>query len=84
MPARLHGLIVSPFLVASTAGPLPYDLDECQHRRDEFRTLQAEVITTGFSKAENRAATPNELENMKAMRFECEYRDVKPSLGDPA
>lgn len=70
--------------IGGAAGPLPYDMAECERRRDEFRALQSEVIATGYSKEQKRYATPDEMANIKAMRFECEYRPDRPVLGSPA
>ncbi|MBB3411226.1 hypothetical protein FHT87_005179 [Rhizobium sp. BK316] len=70
--------------IGGVAGPLPYDMKECESRRDVFRAKTQEVIDTGFSKAENRNVTAKELAALKTMRFECEYHQARPSLGVPA
>jgi hypothetical protein len=84
MAAKLFLIIYAGSQIGGSAGPLPYGMDECERRRDQFRTSQAEVLETGFSKEQNRKLTPEELEGIKAMRFECEYREIRPALGSAA
>lgn len=81
---KLFLIIYAGYVIGGSAGPLPYDMSECERRRDEFRLLQSEVMQTGYSKEQNRSLTAAELSGIKAMRFECEWRDSRPSLGSPA
>lgn len=78
---KLFLIIYAGSQIGGFAGPLPYGMEECVKRRDVYRASQAEVIDTGFSKRLNRRLTDAEMANMRAMRFECEWRGLKPSLG---
>ena len=79
---KLFLIIYAGSQIGGLAGPLPYDMDECERRRDEFRAAQSEAIETRYSKALKRYATDEEMINMKEMSFECEWRSVRPKLGD--
>lgn len=83
MGMKLFLIIYSAGQIGGVAGPLPYDMKECEYRRDEFRSKQQELFDTKFSKALNRPATEEEIEKTKDMKFECEYRETRPKLGDP-
>ncbi|NSZ57789.1 hypothetical protein FY145_07060 [Agrobacterium tumefaciens] len=81
---KLFLVIYAGSHIGGVAGPLPYGVDECERRRDQFRSSQAEVIETGFSKEKARALTEEEIAGIKAMRFECEWREFRPRLGPAA
>jgi hypothetical protein len=76
--SKLFLIIYAGAQIGGAAGPLPYGMDECERRRDEFRAAQTEVLATGFSKAEGRKVTQDEIEDLKQVRFECEYREARP------
>jgi hypothetical protein len=57
-------------------------MEECQRHRDTLRASQQEVISTGFSKPLNRQITDEEMSKVKAMRFECEWRDTRPVIAE--
>lgn len=78
---KLFLIIYAGSQIGGAAGPLPYGMYECERRRDEFRAAQSEAISTGFSKPQNRALSADELSGIKAMRFECEYRNGRPTVG---
>ena len=78
---KLFLIIYAGSQIGGFAGPLPYGMDECVKRRDVYRAAQAEVVETGFSKQMNRKLTEAEMKNVRAMRFECEWRGLKPTLG---
>lgn len=78
---KLFLIIYAGSHIGGSAGPLPYDMQECENRRDVFRASQAKVIETGFSEQMNRKLTEQEMADMKAMRFECEWREFRPKLG---
>ena len=78
---KLFLVIYAGSHIGGVAGPLPYGIDECEQRRDTFRNAQAQVIETGFSKEMGRYLTDDEMTNMKAMRFECEWHEFRPQLG---
>lgn len=78
---KLFLIIYAGNIIGGSAGPLPYDMAECERRRDEFRTLQSEAVRSGFSKEQNRQLSDGELSRIKDMRFECEYRENRPRLG---
>lgn len=81
---KLFLIIYAGTAIGGSVGPLPYGMDECERRRDDFRARQQEVIDTGYSKAEQRPATAEEMAGLKAMRFECEYRPARPAIETPA
>jgi hypothetical protein len=77
---KLFLVIYAGSQIGGFAGPLPYGMDECVKPRDTFRASQAEVIESGFSAQMNRKLTEAEMKNIRAMRFECEWRGLKPEL----
>lgn len=79
---KLFLIIYAGANIGGVAGPLPYDMNECERRRDEFRAAQYSVLWNGFSKEENRYLTVQEMKDLKQMRFECEFREVRPEMGD--
>ncbi|MEH2700555.1 hypothetical protein GFL93_12745 [Rhizobium leguminosarum bv. viciae] len=81
---KLFLIIYAGNAIGGVAGPLPYDMAECERRRDEFRTLQTVALETKFSKEQNRPLSADDLSKIKDMRFECEFRASRPALGSPA
>lgn len=82
---------MSLFLIIYTAGhiggvvgPLPYDMAECLIRRDELRTMQADGLARGTNDKTGLPLTQEERDGINSLSFECEHREVKPALGDPA
>ncbi|WP_439618323.1 hypothetical protein [Shinella sp.] len=77
---KLFLIIYAGSQIGGIAGPLPYGMDECLKRRDALRTSHAEVLDTGYSEAQKRKLTEVEMSRMREMRFECEWRGLRPSL----
>jgi hypothetical protein len=80
---KLFLIIYAAGQIGGVAGPLPYDMAECEARRDEMRANQAQFFKDGINRETGKKATPEEMEGIKHLSFECEMRDEKPSLGDP-
>jgi hypothetical protein len=79
---KLWLVIYAGAQIGGSAGPLPYGMEECQRHRDTLRASQQEVISTGFSKPLNRQITDEEMSKVKAMHFECEWRDTRPVVAE--
>lgn len=77
---KLFLVIYAGSQIGGAAGPLPYGMDECEKRRDELRAARIEVLATGFSKVQNRTLSDTEMTALKAMRFECEYLNGRPTV----
>jgi hypothetical protein len=78
---KLFLIIYAGTHLGGAIGPLPYDLKECQSRRDELRASQTQAIVTGIHAKEGRRLTAEEIGKVKALRFECEYFSKRPSVG---
>lgn len=81
---KLFLIIYAAGHIGGFAGPLPYDMGECVARRDEMREDQRQFLSDGISRETGKKATAEEINGVRALRFECEMRDTNPSLGDPA
>ena len=60
--------------------PLPASIKDCNARRDAMRAQQAQVLKSGYSPTEKRQLSLEELQRVKALRFECEYVGKRPSV----
>ena len=78
---KLWLVVYSGVQIVGSAGPLPYGMDECIIRRDLLRTSQQEVLSTGYSQSLKRALTGEEMDKIRDMAFECEWRDKRPVIG---
>lgn len=78
---KLFLIIYAGTHLGGAIGPLPYDMKECETRRDELRASQAQAIASGVHATEGRKLTPEEIGKIKALRFECEYFDNRPAIG---
>lgn len=81
---KLYLIIYTAGQIGGFAAPLPYDMAECTARRDDLRTSQAEVLADGIHRKTGMPATLEDLEGLRGISFECEERNEKPVLGDPA
>lgn len=77
---KLWLVIYTALGVGGSAGPLPYGMEECERRAEEFRSAQKQVVDTGYSEETKRVLTIKEIADIKSMRFECEYRTERPTL----
>ncbi|QIG76187.1 hypothetical protein EVC24_166 [Rhizobium phage RHph_I4] len=69
--------------IGGYAGPLPYDKTECDSRAASLQEDADTVARTGLStNGKNEAVSGKDLEMFKTMRFACEFRDIKPELGE--
>lgn len=65
--------------IGGVAGPLPYGLDECYRRAEELRVPQRAIIATGKT-PDGARVLPARINDLKNMRFECEFRDKRPEI----
>lgn len=77
---KLFLIIYAGTHLGGAIGPLPYDMKECEVRRNELRSSQAKAIASGIHVREGRKLTADELAKIGALRFECEYRGQRPSV----
>lgn len=71
--------------VGGVAGPLPYDMAECENRIKPMNEDVKQVIATGRStNGKNEVVEGKDMEVFKTMHFVCEYRpdNDRPKLGD--
>lgn len=66
---KLWMIIVIMGNIGATIGPLPYDMKECEHRRD---AKLAEIAADPVKK---------DLGDKKKIKLICEYREQRPTLG---
>jgi hypothetical protein len=78
---KLFLIIYAGSQIGGVIGPLPYDLAECQSKRDALRAGQAQTIASGIHAREGRKLTDEEIGKLRSLRFECEYFGKRPSLG---
>lgn len=78
---KLFLIIYAGTHLGGAVGPLPFDLKECEARRDQLRASQARAISSGIHATEGRKLTGDEIGKLRALRFECEYLDVRPTVG---
>ena len=78
---KLFLIIYAGSQIGGAIGPLPYDLAECQSKRDALRASQAQTIASGIHAREGRKLTTEGIGKLRSLRFECEYFGKRPSLG---
>lgn len=74
---RLFMILYTATGIGGTWGPLPYDMDECERRRDD---AMAEL-------REAERKHPEHAHRSASWRMSCEFRAERPKLGalsDPA
>ncbi|GAA4169183.1 hypothetical protein GCM10023069_25350 [Shinella granuli] len=54
---KLFLIIYAGSQIGGAIGPLPYDLAECQSKRDALRASQAQTIASGIHAREGRKLT---------------------------
>lgn len=81
---KLFLVIYSAAHIGGTIGPLPYGMDGCERHRDEMRRNLEAFLADGIDRKTGLAASQEQIERAKALRFECEYHNARPTLGKPA
>jgi len=77
--SNLFLIIVAAGKIGGVAGPLPYDMDECQRRRAEMADAVVEAWKKPEVVAKLKADDP--AITVDAYRFECRHLAEKPALG---
>lgn len=77
---KLFLIIYTSGQIGGSVGPLPYDMAECEIRRDELRVMNAAFISEGIDRSTGKAAPTKNIEIAKTLRFECEFRQERPKL----
>ena len=79
--ANLFLIIYTAGKIGGVAGPLPYDMAECEVRRDELRIAQIKALDTKKT-IEGKPLSSADVESIRSIRVECEYRSERPILGE--
>lgn len=79
-PAKLYMVVYNGTDIGGTAGPLPYDMNECKSRQETMMLDKQETLDGGINRKTNKPFTVEEREKLENLRFECEWLHVRPSM----
>ncbi|QNH72159.1 hypothetical protein P11VFA_004 [Rhizobium phage P11VFA] len=80
---KLFMILYTMGQIGGTAGPLPYDINECKQRAAALQANVTQIVATGRStNGKNEEVGAEDMEKFKTMRFSCEHRASKPELGE--
>ena len=77
-------VIYSASVVGGSIGPLPYGMEECQTKNAPMEAARMQAIETGYSEAQGRNLSADEINQLEELSSRCEYHETRPAIGSVA
>lgn len=77
---KLWMIVLMGTHIGGVAGPLPYDMNECQRRAGELENARVEAMRSGIADDGSKIPEKN-MKVFETMRFKCVEAQERPMMG---